>query len=208
MLQWAWTCWAPWPSASLSGGRARAESLPLRGSSAVPRETLVTDAHSCSRPARPRSDRSECFEPRGVSSRELGVVETGELREAVAEVAIEPGGSTGFHHHDTDLRGVVVQGTLTHFDGCANVDGVYHAGEELLEPGGAHHPHAAVNYGRETVILQVYRPIASSARGVSSAYYTGAGDGDAGSIRTIQRAIELGVMHIDTAEDSGPFANE
>src|SRR5439155_15466515 len=31
---------------------------------------------------------------------------------------------------------------------------------------------------------------------------------DAESIRTIQRALELGVTHIDTAEIYGPFANE
>jgi aryl-alcohol dehydrogenase-like predicted oxidoreductase len=31
---------------------------------------------------------------------------------------------------------------------------------------------------------------------------------DAESIRTIQRAVELGVTHIDTAEIYGPYANE
>src|SRR3989442_10278429 len=38
-------------------------------------------------------------------------------------------------------------------------------------------------------------------------YNIGAGS-DAESIRTIQRALELGVTHIDTAEIYGPFANE
>src|SRR5690349_11381477 len=41
-----------------------------------------------------------------------------------------------------------------------------------------------------------------------SAYYTGANQDDAGSIRTIQRALELGVTHLDTAEVYGPFVNE
>src|SRR3990170_3523552 len=41
-----------------------------------------------------------------------------------------------------------------------------------------------------------------------SAYYTGAGREEAESIRTIHRAIELGVTHIDTAEVYGPYTNE
>src|SRR5690348_1303951 len=38
-------------------------------------------------------------------------------------------------------------------------------------------------------------------------YNIGAGS-DAESIRTIHRALELGVTHIDTAEIYGPYANE
>jgi aryl-alcohol dehydrogenase-like predicted oxidoreductase len=41
-----------------------------------------------------------------------------------------------------------------------------------------------------------------------SAFYTGAGQDDAGSIRTIHRAIELGVTFFDTAEMYGPYKNE
>jgi aryl-alcohol dehydrogenase-like predicted oxidoreductase/predicted MFS family arabinose efflux permease len=41
-----------------------------------------------------------------------------------------------------------------------------------------------------------------------SAYYTGAGTDDTESIRTIHRAIDLGVTFIDTAEIYGPFTNE
>lgn len=43
--------------------------------------------------------------------------------------------------------------------------------------------------------------------GMSTAY-TGAGSDDAESIRTIHRALELGVTLIDTAEIYGPFVNE
>ncbi len=43
--------------------------------------------------------------------------------------------------------------------------------------------------------------------GMSSAY-TGAGTDDAESIRTIHRALELGVTLVDTAEIYGPFVNE
>jgi aryl-alcohol dehydrogenase-like predicted oxidoreductase len=41
-----------------------------------------------------------------------------------------------------------------------------------------------------------------------SASYTGAGSDDAESIRTIHRALDLGVTLIDTAEIYGPFSNE
>jgi aryl-alcohol dehydrogenase-like predicted oxidoreductase len=41
-----------------------------------------------------------------------------------------------------------------------------------------------------------------------SAFYTGAGTDDAESIRTIRRALDLGVTLIDTAEAYGPFVNE
>ena len=41
-----------------------------------------------------------------------------------------------------------------------------------------------------------------------SAFYTGAGGDDDESVRTIHRALELGVTLIDTAEMYGPFTNE
>jgi len=41
-----------------------------------------------------------------------------------------------------------------------------------------------------------------------SAFYTGAAQDDAGSIRTIHRALELGVTFLDTAEMYGPYLNE
>ncbi|HWE82924.1 MAG TPA: aldo/keto reductase [Gaiellaceae bacterium] len=41
-----------------------------------------------------------------------------------------------------------------------------------------------------------------------SAFYSGAGTDDAESVRTIHRALELGITFIDTAELYGPFTNE
>lgn len=41
-----------------------------------------------------------------------------------------------------------------------------------------------------------------------SAFYTGATEDDANSIRTIHRALELGVNFLDTAEIYGPYLNE
>jgi aryl-alcohol dehydrogenase-like predicted oxidoreductase len=49
--------------------------------------------------------------------------------------------------------------------------------------------------------------IGLGAMGMSSAY-TGAGTDDAESVRTIHRALDLGVTLIDTAEIYGPFTNE
>ena len=49
--------------------------------------------------------------------------------------------------------------------------------------------------------------IGLGAMGMSAAY-TGAGSDDAESIRTIHRAIDLGVTLIDTAEVYGPYTNE
>src|SRR4051812_6586699 len=41
-----------------------------------------------------------------------------------------------------------------------------------------------------------------------SAFYTGANTDDAKSVRTIQRALELGITFFDTAEIYGPYKNE
>jgi aryl-alcohol dehydrogenase-like predicted oxidoreductase len=49
--------------------------------------------------------------------------------------------------------------------------------------------------------------IGLGAMGMSAAY-TGAGTDDAESIRTIHRALDLGVTFIDTAEIYGPYTNE
>src|SRR6478735_7952954 len=49
--------------------------------------------------------------------------------------------------------------------------------------------------------------IGLGAMGMSVAY-TGAGSDDAESIRTIHRALDLGVTFIDTAEIYGPHTNE
>lgn len=54
--------------------------------------------------------------------------------------------------------------------------------------------------------LEVSR-IGLGTMGMSSAY-TGAGSDDAESVRTIHRALELGVTLVDTAEVYGPYVNE
>src|SRR4051812_43063817 len=54
--------------------------------------------------------------------------------------------------------------------------------------------------------LEVSR-IGLGAMGMSHGY-TGSGTDDAESIRTVHRALELGVTLIDTAEIYGPYTNE
>src|SRR4026209_2341928 len=49
--------------------------------------------------------------------------------------------------------------------------------------------------------------IGLGAMSMSGYYNIGAGS-DAESIRTIHRALDLGVTHLDTAEIYGPYANE
>ena len=63
-----------------------------------------------------------------------------------------------------------------------------------------------MNYIKLGGALEVSR-IGLGAMGMSAAY-TGAGQDEAESIRTIHRALELGVTFIDTAEVYGPVPNE
>ena len=63
-----------------------------------------------------------------------------------------------------------------------------------------------MNYIKLGGVLEVSR-IGLGAMGMSAAY-TGAGQDEAESIRTIHRALELGVTFIDTAEVYGPYTNE
>ena len=63
-----------------------------------------------------------------------------------------------------------------------------------------------MNYIKLGGVLEVSR-IGLGAMGMSAAY-SGAGQDDAESIRTIHRALDLGVTLIDTAEVYGPYTNE
>jgi quercetin dioxygenase-like cupin family protein len=71
------------------------------------------------------------------------------------EITIAPGGSTGWHWHDGELIGVVKQGTLTHNMSDCSIDGVYNAGDAVIEAAGPDHVHLGRNLGLVPVILQV-----------------------------------------------------
>jgi quercetin dioxygenase-like cupin family protein len=71
------------------------------------------------------------------------------------EITIAPGGSTGWHWHDGELIAVVKQGTLTHNMSDCSIDGVYNAGDPVIEPAGPEHVHIGRNLGSVPMILQV-----------------------------------------------------
>jgi len=66
--------------------------------------------------------------------------------------------------------------------------------------------HTTLGSGNPGTALDVSR-LGLGAMGMS-AFYSGAGSDDAESIRTLHRAVDLGVVFIDTAEIYGPFLNE
>jgi quercetin dioxygenase-like cupin family protein len=71
------------------------------------------------------------------------------------DITIAPGGSTGWHWHDGELIGVIKQGALTHNRSDCSVDGVYNAGDAVVEPAGADQVHIGRNLGTVPTILQV-----------------------------------------------------
>jgi quercetin dioxygenase-like cupin family protein len=73
----------------------------------------------------------------------------------IRDITIDPGGSTGWHWHDGTPTGAVKQGTLTHYGANCMVDGVYNAGDAVVEPAGADHVHLGRNLGSTPVILEV-----------------------------------------------------
>ena len=66
--------------------------------------------------------------------------------------------------------------------------------------------HTTLGSGNPGTALDVSR-LGLGAMGMS-AFYSGAGSDDAESIRTLHRAVDLGVVFLDTAEIYGPFLNE
>ncbi|CAM5399673.1 hypothetical protein SAVIM338S_01986 [Streptomyces avidinii] len=78
------------------------------------------------------------------------------------EIAIGPGGSTGWHYHAVPLMAVVRSGTLTRILSDGTVE-VHHAGSSFVEPAGIHHVHLGRNLGAKPVVLLVTAAIAEGA---------------------------------------------
>jgi len=70
------------------------------------------------------------------------------------EITIAPGGSTGWHWHPGTVFGAVRQGTLTHNRADCSLDGIYRAGDQMVEPGGPENAHIGRNLGSTPVVLQ------------------------------------------------------
>lgn len=77
----------------------------------------------------------------------------------VREIAIEPGGCTGWHYHRVPLMAVVKSGTLTRILHDGTVE-VHHAGTSFVEPAGIRHVHLGRNLGPAPVVLCVTAALA------------------------------------------------
>ena len=90
----------------------------------------------------------------GTAAGGIAVAAAGPAEVTVREITIEPGGSTGWHHHPGELLAVVRAGTLTRqLADCAEV--TTPAGQAFVEPAGGQHAHVGRNLGTEPVVLVV-----------------------------------------------------
>jgi quercetin dioxygenase-like cupin family protein len=84
----------------------------------------------------------------------VAITAEGRTDVVVRTLTIEPGGSTGWHHHPGQVLAVVRSGTLTRtLDDCSLE--VTEPGGVILEPAGARHRHIGRNLGTEPVVLYV-----------------------------------------------------
>ncbi|MCX4822318.1 cupin domain-containing protein [Streptomyces sp. NBC_01142] len=90
----------------------------------------------------------------GVSEGTLKLKAKGRTDVVVRTVTIQPGGSTGWHHHPGQVLAVVKSGTLSRtLDDCS-VE-VNAAGTSFVEPAGPRHRHNGRSVGSEPVVLYV-----------------------------------------------------
>jgi quercetin dioxygenase-like cupin family protein len=90
----------------------------------------------------------------GASAGDIQITTSGPVEVTVREITIEPGGSTGWHHHAGELLAVVQAGTLTRqLEDCSEV--TTSTGEAFVEPAGGEHVHVGRNLGTEPVVLYV-----------------------------------------------------
>jgi quercetin dioxygenase-like cupin family protein len=71
------------------------------------------------------------------------------------ELTIAPGGSTGWHWHEGRVDGVIKSGTLTHNRADCGVDGIYHAGDFIVEATGPDQVHIGRNLGPAPLVMRV-----------------------------------------------------
>ncbi|WP_326566905.1 cupin domain-containing protein [Amycolatopsis rhabdoformis] len=97
---------------------------------------------------------------RGVTATVLSQWTAGHTDYVLRKITIAPGssdspGTTGWHTHEGNLYGRVLEGTLTHYKSDCSVDGVYHQGDSIMEPAGADHVHEGRNEGTTPMVLEV-----------------------------------------------------
>ncbi|RKT53749.1 cupin domain-containing protein [Saccharothrix australiensis] len=79
----------------------------------------------------------------------------GDTRYALKEITIAPGGSTGWHYHPGEVTGYIRQGVLDHYESNCSIDGVYHAGQVIVEESGPGYVHLGRNLGATPLVLDV-----------------------------------------------------
>lgn len=99
--------------------------------------------------------RADATPPSGLSGRILGQATIGHTDYVLREITLAPGGSTGWHFHDGQVRGVVRSGVLTHVDADCRTVRTYRAGQVITEQAGAGHVHLGRNDGRTPMVLDV-----------------------------------------------------
>jgi quercetin dioxygenase-like cupin family protein len=91
---------------------------------------------------------------KGTSTETIKVKSSGATDIVIRHIMIEPGGSTGWHHHAGELIAVVQRGTLTRTLHDCSVH-ITTAGQAIVEPAGHRHPHIGRNLGAEPLELYV-----------------------------------------------------
>lgn len=91
----------------------------------------------------------------GVTGRTISQKTAGGTDYILREITVAPGGATGWHYHDGTLYALVTKGTFTHNASDCSVDGLYEAGDKILEPAGSGNVHIGRNLGTTPVVLRV-----------------------------------------------------
>lgn len=90
---------------------------------------------------------------RGVTGKILAQWSAGDRDFVLREITIDPGGSTGWHHHDGTLYAVVKKGVLTRTESDCTTTFVNRAGDTLIEQ--PHQVHIGHNRGTSPMVLEV-----------------------------------------------------
>ncbi|RVW00616.1 cupin domain-containing protein [Rhodococcus xishaensis] len=89
----------------------------------------------------------------GVAGETLAEARIGDKDYILTRITIAPGGTTGWHYHDGEPYGIITEGTLTHYASDCAIDGIYNAGDTLIEPSGSGYVHMARNLGSVPMVL-------------------------------------------------------
>lgn len=93
--------------------------------------------------------------PRDVDAVVLWQVTDGPTDYIMRRITIAPGGSTGWHSHPGQLFGTVKEGVLMHNRADCSLDGLYVAGQQIVEKGGPDYVHIGRNVGPVPLVLEV-----------------------------------------------------